>query len=677
MLKRWWDRALTRSARVGLGSVALVVACSSKEAPPAGGTSDAGIDPALALLGPGPDPKKVALAPACGATGESALKFDRKTEEWGLGEVRGNHLQAVDLDGDGYPDLLVQNGGSARSEVGAKQITRVMMNRPRPGGGRMFVDETVASGFGAVRPEAKPANGMLRSSQLVVAADVDNDGDVDLFSGTYVDPGKPDTDSLDRNEILLNDGKGKLTLATKSAVQQVPSDTLPPTSSATFVDFDRDGIADLFVGFWYKNYGGSHLGVQARLFKGNGDGTFADATPGSGLETQSSGYDQGKNHRPAYGVTSCDLDDDGAPELMVSAYGRQWNLLYKNNTGASGAPAFEEIGQASGYAGDANSDFNDNEFYLCHCQITMSCEADPPALACGATSNWSSVDSKPWRNNGNTFTTTCGDLNGDGKPDLYSAEIKHWHIGGSSDSSELLVNDTTDSIHFTRPGNAATGLVIPHPTTDWNEGGIMAANADLDLDGLDDVILGASDYPGNFSQVYLQKKGAPGTFEDVSEKIGLHHVCPVGLVIADFDRDGDLDVIVGSSTARDCAKTWTKGNEVHIYENKINDGATKRGYLQIALEGSGKGFANKLGIGARVKVVSDGKVQSKQLLGGYGHFGMQHDTNLMFGLGASCAPAAIEVRWPNGKLTRTRYQGIGGGRRILIKESGEVTEVAR
>jgi enediyne biosynthesis protein E4 len=652
---------------------AFLFACSSKT-DTATPTPDTGVvDPAIALLGPGPDPKKVELAPACGATGESALKFERNTDAWGLKEIRGNHLQAIDLDKDGYPDLLVQSGGSARSPVGMGQTTRVLMNRPRPGGGRMFVDETVASGFGAVRPDAKPANGALRASQLVVAADVNNDGNVDLFSGTYVDPTKPENDSSDRNEILLNDGKGKFTLAPKSDVQKVPSDVLPPTSGATFVDYNRDGVIDLFVGFWYRAYGTSYLGVQARLFKGAGDGTFTDATPGSGLETQAAGYDQGKNHRPAYGVTSCDLDDDGSSELLVSAYGRQWNLLYKNN----GDGTFAEIGQASGYAGDTNVDYSDNEFYLCHCEITKSCMADAPALACGTTSNWSSVDSKPWRNNGNTFTTSCADLNGDGKLDLYSAEIKHWHIGASSDPSELLVNDTTDAIHFSRPGLEATGLTIPHPTTDWNEGGIMSATADLDLDGLEDIVLAASDYPGNFSEIYLQKKDAPGTFERVSEKIGLHHVCPVGLVIADFDRDGDLDVIVGSSTARDCAKTWANGNEVHIYENKINDGGNKKGFLQIALEGNGRGGANKLGIGARVKVVSDGKVQTKQLQGGYGHFGMQHDTNLMFGLGSSCAPGAIEVRWPNGELTRSRFTGIGGGRRILIKESGEVVEVAK
>lgn len=651
-------------------AVFALVACSSKDQssqPP-----EAGVDPIETLLGPGPAPTRVDLAPACGATGAATLKYARKTAEWGLEAVLGTRLQAIDLDRDGYPDLLVE-GANGRADA-TKPTARVLMNRPKAGGGRQFVDETVASGVGAIREGTKPGDGKLRAMQFSVAADVDNDGDVDLFSGTYVDPTKPDLDSGDRNEILLNDGKGKLSLAPKSAVQSVPAE-LPPTSSASFVDFDRDGVIDVWVGYWYKAYGSSYVGVQARLFKGQGDGTFADATPGSGLETQSSGYDQGKNHRPAYGVTACDLDGDGASELLLSAYGRQWNLLYKNHTAPGAAPAFEELGQASGFAGDANVDYSDNEFYRCHCKITGSCTAEEPNLSCGATSNWSSVDAKPWRNNGNTFSTVCADIDGDGKNDLYSAEIKHWHIGESSDASELLVNDGTDTIHFKRPGRAALGLEWPHPTVDWNEGGITAAAADLDLDGREDIVVGASDYPGNWSLVFRQKDD--GTFEEIGEKIGLHHDCAVGVAIADFDRDGDLDAVVASSVARDCAKIWTKGNEVHFYENALNDGAQRHGFLQVALEGKGASGANRLGVGARVRVVNGGKVITKELSGGYGHFGLQHDTALTFGLGASCAPTAIEVRWPNGALTTARYTGVGGGRRVLIKESGEVTEVGK
>lgn len=660
-----------------------LVACSSKgSSTPPNDTQDSGVDE-LAPLGPGPAPTNVSLPPACGTTGDATLAFKRNTEAWELDDahlgVRGNHIQAVDLDGDGYPDLLIESGGSARSDPtqpGPKQLVRVLMNRPKPGGGRHFVDATVDSNFGAVRDGVRvPPGSMLRSTQLAVASDIDGDGDLDVFAGAYVDPTHPENDTGDRSDILLNDGKGKFTLAPKSDVQVVPSDVLPPTTSAAFVDADRDGIPDVWVGFWYKSYGSSDLGVQARLFHGNGDGTFTDATKGSGLETQNAGYAQGLNHRPAYGVTACDLDDDGSPELLLSAYGRQWNLLYQNLGGLK----FTEIGQASGYAGDSNIDYTDNEFYRCYCQTSGACSAPAPKIDC-STSGWNpSTDSKPWRNNGNTFTTTCGDLNGDGKPDLYSAEIKHWHIGNSADESQLLVNDgPTDAapIHFNRPDRTGTGLDWPHPTSDWNEGGVMVAHADLDLDGMDDLVVGATDYPGNWSLVFHQK--SPGVFEEIGEAIGLHHVCTNGLAIADFDRDGDLDVVVGSSTARDCATTWSKGPEVHFYENTLNDGPTKRASLQIALDGKGKGGANRTGIGARVKVLgADGKVQVKEMNGGYGHFGQEHDTALTFGLGSSCAPKAIEVRWPNQQLTVVRYTGIGAGRRIVIKETGEVTEVAK
>ena len=672
-----------------LASTAL--ACSSKDSSSAptddtGTSVDSGGDGADATTDPfgdGPSPTHVDLAPKCGgslAKDGSALKFTDKSDAWDIGQagldVFGNHIEALDLDGDGYPDLLVHTGGSARNDLTKpknQQGWRVLMNRPKDGGGRHFVETTTESGYGAVRPDAAPANGMLRSAQLAIGADVDNDGDLDLFSGTYVDPTHPETDSTDRNEIVLNDGKGNFQLAKKSDPQVVPG-AISPTSSASFVDADRDGIIDVWVGFWYKSYGASNLGVQARLFKGKGDGTFVDATKGSGLETQNGFYDTGKNHRPAYGVTACDLDDDGRPELLLSAYGRQWNLLYQNATDPGSSFVFNEIGQASGYAGDDDVDYTDNEFYKCYCKTSGACTAGAPRVDC-STAGWDPVnDPKPWRNNGNTFTTVCGDITGDGLADLYSAEIKHWHIGNSADESELIVNEgATDSapIHFKRPDRTAMGLDVPHLGSDWNEGGIMAASADLDLDGREDVILAASDYPGNFSEVYHQKDD--GTFEQIGEAIGLHHGCPVGLAIADFDRDGDLDVVVGSSTARDCAKLWPRGNEVHFYENALNDGASKRGFLQVKLAGKGAGKSNAAGIGARVKVAIGGKVITKELQGGYGHFGMQHDTILTFGLGAACAPDELEVRWPDGPATKVRYTGVGGGQRILVTEDGTVT----
>jgi hypothetical protein len=677
----------------GSAWVALLACSGSSDSSPAqdtGTPTDGGGDTLVDPLGEGPAPTNVGLAPKCSGTlaaDGSALHFSDTSSNWEIDaahlDVVGNHIEAIDLDADGYPDLLVHMGNQARSDPtqpGNKQLVRVLMNRAKDGGGRHFVDATLASHYGDVRSTATPPAGLLRMAHLAVAADVDGDGDVDLFSGTYVDPTSTSADLGDRSEVLLNDGHGVFSLAPPSDVQKVPSDVKPPTTSAAFVDADHDGIVDLWVGFWYRAYGTAYTGVQARLFKGNGDGTFTDATKGSGLETTNAGYDADTNHRPAYGVTACDLDDDGKSELLVSAYGREWNLLY-TNASTNGAFAFSEIGQASGYAGDSNIDYTDNQFYECYCkQSGVTCSPPPagsPTIACTAGAWDPAVDPKPWRNNGNTFSTVCADLNGDGKRDLYSAEIAHWHIGQSSDKSELLVNDgPTDgaAIHFTRPGRDATGLAWPHPTSDWNEGGIMVAAADLDLDGLDDLIVGASDYPNNWSLVYLQKHDAPGTFQEVGKDIGLQHDCTVGLAVADFDRDGDLDVVVGSSTARDCATIYPHGNEVHLYENALNDGDAKRGFVQVQLKGLGAGHSNFTGLGARVKIVSGGVVQTKELQGGYGHFGMQHDTVLTFGLGGSCMVDELEVRWPDDASTRARYLSIGGGRRVLVQEAGGVSE---
>jgi hypothetical protein len=418
------------------------------------------------------------------------------------------------------------------------------------------------------------------------------------------------------------------------------------------------------VGFWYADYGYSYLGVQAQLYQGAGDGTFHTITNSVGLTTTTNGYAAGTNHRPAYGVTSCDLDGDGAPELMVSAYGRQWNLQYLND----GNGHFTEVGQQSGYAGDNNRDYSDDQFHACWCTVHTTAadcaNVGVPLIQCPtpADADWQAgVDDQPWRLNGNTFTTVCADLNGDGVMDLYSAEIKHWHVGQSADGSELLVGGSTPgNLSFTRPGNTATGLIQPHPTSDWNEGDIMAAAADLDNDGRLDLIVAASDYPDQFGWIFHQRDN--GTFEEVGQSWGLHHACMSGLTVADFDRDGDLDVVVGSGTARDCSLVWST-NEVHLYEND----ASQRGrWLILKLVGDGV-TANKTGIGARVTVTAGGKSQVQELNGGYGHMAMQNDTVLFFGLGACAQADSVTVRWPDRAGTTQTFTNLGSNHVLELR----------
>ncbi len=611
-------------------------------------------------------------AATCGAQ-RSGTTFTDVTHAWGLSEVRGNRLSVADLDNDGYPDLVISSSAPNRRSAlalpdgGSQLLVRQLMNRPAPSGaGRVFVDETLAGGLFTTRDDAEAA---LRSVQLTIFGDVDNDGDLDALTGTFVDPAQPATDPGDRTEVMLNDGTGHFSLGEPSDVRPSAQQRWP-TSGAAFTDYDLDGHLDVFTGNWYENYGASYFGVQARLYRGAG-GTFTDVTSQAGLTTlrTTESLADFTNHRPAYGVTACDVNGDGAPELLVSAYGRQANLLYRNNRDGT----FTDESAASGFAGDGDLDYRDNENFKCWCTVHTA-EPDcagvaAPNVQCGAPADgaWPrGTDDQPWRNNGNTFSTWCGDVDGDGLNELYSAEIRHWWAGSASDSSELLRNVSTGAeVRFSRPGNAATGLAPPRVGGSWNEGGIMAAGGDLDNDGRVDLLLAESDYPDQFGELFAQQ--ADGRFERVRAAWNLSHPCMSGLAIADFDRDGDLDVLAGAGTARDCAQQWRFGNEVRLYENQ----ATDSGWLLLHLAGDGVA-TNRAAIGARVTVKAGGRTMTREVSGGYGHFGQQNDVTLHVGLGACDGADEVTVRWPDARGSTQTFARVKGNQ-FLHLEQGAAT----
>ncbi len=624
-----------------LGGLAL--ACGDDAATGAGGAGASGTGGAGGTVEP----------ELCdGHASPTPLSFTDRTDAWGLAAVAGGRVMSGDLNGDGYPDLLVHTFASNTREVIAGPDRRLflLMNEPAPGGGRTFVDRTHASGF------ARPADGStteLKSSQLAVLGDVDGDGDTDIFSGTYSDApaGSPPTPAeADRSEIYLNDGAGNFTLLPGSGVGFSGARR---TSSATFTDVDLDGDLDLFVGVHYSASGA----LQApALFLGAGDGTFTDVTSGSGI---------GAEKRATFGVASCDVDDDGLPELLMSAYARGPNVMYTYSSAG-----WVDVGAEAGFAHDDNLTYSDNQFFLCWCTVNPTAPdcagVDSPGVVCPtpAGSYWSpSSDTEPERLGGNTFTTACADVNGDGKLDLYNAEITHWWAGQSSDLNNLLVNGSTPGQKsFTRADRAAAGLEVPHVGLDWNEGGITALIADLDLDARPDILLGTSDYPDQYS--WLFRQSPDGTFQEVGESVGLHHPCGVGVTTADFDRDGDLDVVVASGTARDCADIWST-NEVHFYES----GAAGAGWIAVRLRGAGAGAgANTSGVGARVTVEAGGVTQVQELAAGYGHFGLQNDTVLFFSLGDCTRAAKIQVTWPDGQRTTEVHEDVTGGRLVELRQ---------
>ena len=165
-----------------------------------------------------------------------------------------------------------------------------------------------------------------------------------------------------------------------------------------------------------------------------------------------------------------------------------------------------------------------------------------PLITCGP--NWGhDQDRNAFRLGGNSGASSAGDIDNDGDLDLFTGEIKHWWAGAGSDGSELLINDGGV---FTRPGNEATGLGVVHDTRTWDEGHMTNALFDFDNDGRLDVYIGASDYPGNLGHLFHQN--AAGTFDELTTGEFFEHFRSHGVVVADFDRDGDPDIVATSST---------------------------------------------------------------------------------------------------------------------------------
>ncbi len=572
--------------------------------------------------------------------------------------VLGNRVVAADLDGDFYPDLIVHKGGSHNRDdpVNGLFERRLLANRPADWG-RTFQDITVESNYGII-PETDTLG---RAAHLAIFADVDNDGDLDAFSGTHCDRNSQHK-VPDRSLILLNDGSGHFTPAPTSDIS--PNEEWS-TSAASFLDYDRDGNIDLWVGNWYVQYGYLN-GLQDRLYRGNGDGTFTDVTATAGLTTTESGYADGTNHRPTFGVTACDIDGDGDTDLLSSSYGRQLNLLYLNQ----GDGTFKDISTEVNFSADDNQDYSDNQFYACYCHaFNGNCDPMPPkpAIQCQS-NNWSSNDAESWRNGGNTFTTACADIDNDLDLDLYNGEIVHWHIGQSSDPSQLLLNSPADNAYgwaLERPGRAATGLTRPRKGS-WNEGDIYAAIFDADADGWPDIFQLSSDYPDTHG--WLFRNLGDGTFKDADETTvsGLALDRIGGATVADFDRDGDLDAVVAFSTMRCDGACQFDQPVVRILLNSLN---SRSNWTAMRLVGTGVGGANRAGIGARIVISANGQSQVREVGGGYGHMGMQNSLEAHFGLGDSCTIDTLEIHWPDAAGSVSTFRNVPANRFLRIHQT--------
>ncbi len=407
-------------------------------------------------------------------------------------EILGPGVALFDYDNDGDLDVyLVQgrrletgNGQSASPEPPLRG--RLFRNdlQVTPDGKRVlhFTDVTEASGLAAT------GYGMG-----VATGDFDNDGFVDLYLTNF-----------GASQLYHNNGNGTFTDVT---AQSGTADQPGFGVSAAFLDYDRDGWLDLYVGnnVNYRldnekpcpNPAGArdycppqiYGGMPDRLYHNLGNGRFEDVTSKALI---------GGKFGPALGVSTADFNGDGWIDIFVSDDGED-NLLWINQRNGT----FKESALAAGVA------------------VTSDGKAEA------------------------SMGVDAGDFDNDGSEDLIMTEL-------TSQGSNLYLNDGTGRF---RDASAASGLsAFTLPYTGWG-----TSFFDFDNDGWLDtlavngtIISEAGRKPGAFP--YDQKKLLlrnlhNGRFERVTEQAGAVFELSEsgrGAAFGDIDNDGDIDVLVGN-----------------------------------------------------------------------------------------------------------------------------------
>jgi len=526
------------------------------------------------------------------------------------GMVINDHsrLAFADINGDGFDDIVMHSlYPNAQNDVPFEHL--VFLNN----GDGTFTDHTDASGLRSVQ------------AGFFAFADVDNDGDQDLFAGLDL----PNLGSH-RSAIYSNDGMGVFTAAQDSGVAVAN----PTAATAAFADFDSDGSVDLFVGNGHTSYG-----MVDQLFWGAGDGTFSQDT--SALINPPA--------QPTNGSVTCDFDNDGDMDIFVGSYGvsvgNGHNQLWQNNGGQ-----FTNVAVAAGVAAlstgnpwSESADFG---------------EADEP--------NSSSTD---WIGS-NTFGVDCADVNNDGHLDLLAAAISH---PSSSDPSRIWSDPTA---LYLNNGDGTFRVPEDNSGIPFNEGDIDAGLIDFDNDGLLDVsITRDPKYEANYdgAEQYgwfgLLWANSSGEYQSVGLQSGINIDLETGTdagkkrqmkggqnhAWSDIDHDGDMDLLVGG-------RDQGGGRPNFLYTNELGH---QNRWVAIRLIGDGNAVSTDA-FGARIRYQWEDEVILREQHGSRGTYNSEDSRWMHIGLADRSCDADIDVVWPNGETVSLDWEAIGDTRFVTI-----------
>jgi enediyne biosynthesis protein E4 len=524
-------------------------------------------------------------------TQQAGIRFVHNNGAFGkkfLPETLGPGVAFIDYDNDGWPDIFLVNGTDWPSHV-QKRTTPQLYRNNHDG---TFTDVTHKAGLD-----------VEMYGMGVAVGDYDNDGFDDLF-----------VTALGQSRLFHNNSNGTFTDVTQKAGLSGHREL---STSAAWVDYDKDGRLDLVVGNYvqwapetdlYCTLDGksksyctpeSYKGSAARLWHNRGDGTFEDVTQKAGLGDPTS---------KTMGIAVLDYDNDGWPDLLFSN-DTQPNKLYRNNANGT----FSEKGVIAGIA------FSED----------------------GVARAGMGVD--------------AADYDHSGYPSVMITNFSNQMLSLYHNEGKGLFVDEAPQSAIGR----ATLLTL----------GFGCFFFDYDLDGWPDIFVANGHIDPEIQRVQANVKYAmpphlfrnlgKGKFEEVTNSMGATFTTPRvgrGAAYADLYNDGRLDLLLS-----------TNGGPAYLFRNEVQAGGVANRSVRLKLKGT---KSNRDGIGAVVRLSSGGDLQTQMLRSGSSYLSSS-ELVLTFGLAQHDKADTIEIRWPSGQIDHLSH--VTAGQTMTVTEGNGQT----